>query len=173
MTYSSFPLSVLGDKTQGFPAHNAGQSLTAWRACTAQLLSHIRLFCDPMDCSPPGSSAQGISQARILEWVAISFSRGSSWPRDGTCVSCISSWVLHLWATSKEQCSVFFLLFIECILCLSKLSTARSWRLYWRATLCCVDEFGVVSTVDNLGFFPWHLLLPLGVLCAMTKWCHY
>ena len=35
-------------------------------------------FCDPMDCSPPGSSVHGIFQARILEWVAISFSRGSS-----------------------------------------------------------------------------------------------
>ena len=44
-------------------------------------------LCDPMDCSPPGSSVQGILQERILEWVAISFSRGSSWPRDQTCVS--------------------------------------------------------------------------------------
>ena len=39
-------------------------------------------LCGPMDCSPPGSSVHGISQARTLEWVAISFSRGSSWPRD-------------------------------------------------------------------------------------------
>ena len=45
-------------------------------------------LCDPMDCSPPGSSVHGISQARILEWVAISFSRGSSQPRDQTRVSC-------------------------------------------------------------------------------------
>ena len=43
-----------------------------------------------MDCSPPGSSVHGISQARILEWAAISFSRGSSQPRDRTWVSCIS-----------------------------------------------------------------------------------
>ena len=41
---------------------------------------------DPMDCSPPGSSVHGISQARILEWVDISFSRGPSKPRDPTCV---------------------------------------------------------------------------------------
>ena len=40
-------------------------------------------LCNPMDCSPPGSSVHGISQARILEWFAISFSRGSSRPRDG------------------------------------------------------------------------------------------
>ena len=39
-------------------------------------------LCDPMDCSPPGSSAHGILQARVLEWVAIPFSRGSSQPRD-------------------------------------------------------------------------------------------
>ena len=45
---------------------------------------------DPMDCNPPGSFVHGISQARILEWVAIPFSRGSSQPRDQTQVSCIA-----------------------------------------------------------------------------------
>ena len=45
-------------------------------------------LCDPMDCNPPGSSVHEIFQARILEWVAISFSRGSSQPRDQTRVSC-------------------------------------------------------------------------------------
>ena len=44
----------------------------------------------PMDCSPPVPSVHGISQARTQEWVAISFSRGFSWPRDQTCVSCRS-----------------------------------------------------------------------------------
>jgi len=47
-------------------------------------------LCDPMDCSPPGSSIHGILQARILEWVAIPFSRGSSQPRNQTWVSCIA-----------------------------------------------------------------------------------
>ena len=56
-------------------------------------------LCDPMDCSPPGSSVHGISQARILEWVAIS--RGSSWPRDWTCFFYIGSQVLYHWATRK------------------------------------------------------------------------
>ena len=54
--------------------------------------------CDPMDCSPPGSLVPEISQARILEWIATSFSRGSSQSRDPTqvsCVSCISSRILH------------------------------------------------------------------------------
>ena len=49
-----------------------------------QSLSHVQLFYNPMNCSPPCSSARGISQTRILEWVAISFSRGSSQPRDRT-----------------------------------------------------------------------------------------
>ena len=44
-------------------------------------------LCGSMDCSSPGSSVHGILQARMLEWVAISFSEGSSQPRDQTCVS--------------------------------------------------------------------------------------
>ena len=52
--------------------------------------NHVQFFCHPMNCSPPGSSVCGISQARIQEWVAISFSRGSSQPRDQTHVSCIA-----------------------------------------------------------------------------------
>ena len=46
-------------------------------------------LCNPMDCRLPGSSVHGILQARILEWVAITFSRGSSQPRNRTQVSCI------------------------------------------------------------------------------------
>ena len=53
-------------------------------------VTQLCLTCDPMDCSPPGSSVHGIFQARILEWVAISFSRGSSRPRNWTRVSCIT-----------------------------------------------------------------------------------
>ena len=47
-------------------------------------------LCNPLDCSLPGSSVLGIFQARTLEWVTISFSRESSWPRDQTCISCVS-----------------------------------------------------------------------------------
>ena len=49
-------------------------------------------LCDSVDCSPPGSSVRGILQVRILEWVAMPSSRGSPWPRDGTCVSNGSCW---------------------------------------------------------------------------------
>ena len=50
--------------------------------CCVLVAQSCLTLCDPMDCSPPGSSVHEIFQARILEWVAISFSRGSSQPRD-------------------------------------------------------------------------------------------
>ena len=59
-----------------------------------------------MDCSPPGSSVHGISQAKILGWVTISFCRGSSWPRNQThisYVSCIGRQVLYHWVTWAAQ----------------------------------------------------------------------
>ena len=64
-------------------------------------LSHrvVSDSCDPMDYSLPGSSVHEISQARTLEWVAISFSRGSSRLRDWICISCIGRWILYHWAT--------------------------------------------------------------------------
>ena len=55
----------------------------------ALLLHHVRHFCYNMDSIPQGSSIHGISQARILEWVAISFTSGSSWPRGWTHISCL------------------------------------------------------------------------------------
>ena len=60
--------------------------------------------CSPRDCSPSGASVHGILQARILEWGAISYSRGSSRPRDWTCISwdsCSGRWILYHWATWK------------------------------------------------------------------------
>ena len=53
-------------------------------ACMLSCFIHVWLFCNPMDCSHLGSFVLGSPQARILEWVAIPFSRGSSWPRDRT-----------------------------------------------------------------------------------------
>ena len=53
-------------------------------------------LCDPMDCSPPASSVHGILQARILEWVAISFSRGSSQSRDQNSVSGIGRQIFFM-----------------------------------------------------------------------------
>ena len=60
-------------------------------------------LCNSLECSPPGSSVHGILQARILEWVATSFSRGSSWPKNGTRVSCIGRYILYHWAVNKIE----------------------------------------------------------------------
>ena len=58
-------------------------------------------LCDPIDCSLPGSSVHGIFQARVLECGAISFSRGSSWPRDRTCISHIVGRCFTIWPTRE------------------------------------------------------------------------
>ena len=76
----------------------------SWQDCACAYCSVMSNSCNPMDYSLPGSSVHGISQARILEWVAISSSRRSFQPRDQTiisCVSCIGSWILGCWATRE------------------------------------------------------------------------
>ena len=60
-------------------------------------------LCNTMDCSLPVSSLHGILQARILEWVAISSSRGSSPPRDPTRISCIGRQILYCWTVREAQ----------------------------------------------------------------------
>ena len=60
-------------------------------------------LCDPMNYSPPGSSVHGILQGRKLEWVVMPFSRGSSWSRDWTRVSCIAGRCFIVWATKQAQ----------------------------------------------------------------------
>ena len=69
--------------------------------CSCLVAQSCPALCNPMDCSPPGSSVQGISQARIVEWVAISFSRGSSAPRHQTHISCFGRQVLCHWVTRE------------------------------------------------------------------------
>ena len=60
-------------------------------------------LCNPMDCNPPGSFNHGIPQARIVEWVAIYFSRGSSRPRDWTCIPELAGRFFITWATREPQ----------------------------------------------------------------------
>ena len=63
-------------------------------------------LCNPMDWSPPGSSVHGIFQARILEWVAISSSRGSPLPKDWThvsCISCVACGFFTFWVTREAR----------------------------------------------------------------------
>ena len=87
-----------------------------------QSLQSCPTLCNPMDYSPPGSSSHRISQERLLEWVAISFSRGSSRSRDQTCISCIGRWTFFFFPLPlshmgspflSDTCSKFCLFFYE------------------------------------------------------------
>ena len=70
---------------------------------TSEVAQSCPNLCDPMDCSLPGSSIHGIFQARVLEWAAISFSRGSSWPRDRSRISQIAGRHFTIWTTGEAH----------------------------------------------------------------------
>ena len=77
------------------------------KVCCAKLFQSCLNLCDPMDCSPPGSTIHAILQARILEWVAMPSSRGSSWPKEQ---SWVASFLYHLcdYQGSPNQTVVLF-----------------------------------------------------------------
>ena len=79
-------------------------------------------LCDPVHCSLPGSSIYGIFQARVLEWVAIAFSRRSSRPRDWTRVSCIVGRCFTVWATREAGKSHKYLLSVP---------FTGMWKMMW------------------------------------------
>ena len=96
-------------------------SATFYKLGISLLFSHsvVWLFCNLMDCCLPGSSLHGILQARILEWVAMPSSRGSSQPRDWTHVSCIGRWILYCLSHQGSpgiSCSAFNLAWSKMIL---------------------------------------------------------
>ena len=102
-----------------------------------------------MDCSPPGSSVHGILQARILEWVAIPFSRGSSQPRDWTWVSCIVGRFLTTRGTRETP------------------SLPKSLVLFkWQ---CAVELQGTVSLLASLNHRDPILLCILGIRAGLDE----
>ena len=123
----------LGPRGVGIMPHRSIRSsacfpfgLSFRKACVCQWLSPVWL-CDPLNCRSPGSSVYGILQARLLEWVAIPFSRGSPQPRDRTWVSCIAGRFFTIWATREALRNA------ECVLILLSyflfsLSSSPFWR---------------------------------------------
>ena len=81
--------------------HSAVHGVTKSRTRLSNGTELCLTLWDSMDCSPPESSVHGISQARIPEWVAISSSRESSWPRNRTRISCAGRLIPYHWATKK------------------------------------------------------------------------
>ena len=93
--WTCFKMVPYCQSPQQLETPNQNSSLPQSESEVAQLCPTL---CDPVGCSPPSSSVHEILQARMLEWVAISFSRGSSQPRDWTQVSRIAGRGFHLWA---------------------------------------------------------------------------
>ena len=109
--------------------------LREWIVCVLVAQSCPTL-CDPMDCSPRGSSVHGIFQARILEWVAISFSRGSCWPRDWTWVSCIAGRFLTI--TDKELLHV--------------LRPGWKWKVKVKVAYLCPTLYDPMGYIQSMEF---------------------
>ena len=116
--------------------------------------------CNPMDCSSPGSAVHGVFPARILEWVAISYSRGSSQPRDQThvsCISCISRQILNH-CTSQEapfrDCAVYWYVYYN-FLMVKHLTLTKSvylfisvFKIYFLIPTKAMYRFMVVLKTD-------------------------
>ena len=102
------------------------ESLRCSPETTTLLISYVLVtqlcpaLCDPVDCSPPASSVHGILQAGILEWVAIPFSWGSSWPSDRSWVSCVAVKFFTIWATREVYIKHYVVIDINLRFLLSK-----------------------------------------------------
>ena len=136
------------------------------------------ILCDPMDCSPPGSSVHGILQARILDWIAISFSRGSSPPRDWTWVSCTASRLFTSWATRETHASTedtassltqahrLLLLLFLWLSSLKKTKQKQTFSLYFSSTVVTF-----ISIKENPCI--WTLFHHKSRILATSKINHY
>ena len=124
-------------------------SINTAAAAAAKSLQSCPTLCDPIDGSPPGSPVPGILQARILEWVAIPFSRGSSQPRNQTQVSSIPggffSHIGHFRVLSRISCATHQVLvgYLFYVLLLSHFSRVRS---------CATPQTAAHQAPPSLGF---------------------
>ena len=123
-------------------------------------------LCNPIDYSPPGSSAYGFLQARILELVAIPFSRGSSQPRDQTQVSCIAAGFFTIWATRKAQALASTIsLNPYQFSSVQLLSRVRLFATQW--TTACQPSLSITISQSLLKLMSLELVLPYNhlILC--------
>ena len=124
--------------------------------CCARLCSTVF---DPMNCSPPGFSVHGISQAKILECAAISSSKGSSWPRDQTCVSRVA-WtgrqILYHEPTGKVNSAIFTSPegALQVVFC----GEAAAWNLCNILSTCpLLLILPTIYILDEVAYFLWAL----------------
>ena len=113
-------------------------------------------LCNPIDCSLPGSSVHGILQAIILVWVAMPFSRGTSWPMNWTMVSCIAG-RFHIWAT-REACNRICFCY----------SVTQSSMTPCDPMDCSMLDFPVLHHLLELEM----IKCPLSLSCPLSQWYH-
>ena len=118
-----------------YGSHKATSNLFLMSNSENEVAQSCPTLWDPMDCSLPGFFVHGIFQARVLEWVAISFSRGSSCPRDQTQASCIAGRCFTLWATREAQIMVYLILYYtilnQCLHLLLEISSFSDCVFCW------------------------------------------
>ena len=127
------------------------------------MLQYCPTVCDPMDYSPPASSLYGISQARILEWVAMPSSRGSSQPKDQShvsCVSCIAGgffthWVIREFKHSNKEIDSYQVK-LEKIHCLIWVSLGKGNPQLFEQSYCSTSEKAMAPHSSTLAWkIPW------------------
>ena len=143
--------------------------------CCCLVAKSFWLFWDPVDCSPPGSSAPGISQARILEWVSISFSRGSSQPREWTHISYIGGGLFTTELPGKpihvRACLISHLGVSDSVTHQAPLFTGFSRQAYWSGLWRPLP-----GDLSDLGVEPASLSSPLlasGFFTTSATWKVY
>ena len=133
-------------------------------------------LCDPMNCSLPGFSVHGIFQARILEWVAISYSMGSSQPRDWnpvSCVSCTGRWFITTVSRAAQNLLTTNLVENQRSFYLDALlSWIRTQAEAWKLRVLPENVSKTDSSKNSEIFFPIHALCPLIESCLNSCLCN-
>ena len=121
------------------------------------MLQECLTLCDPMDCSQPGSYIHGILQASILEWVAKPFTRGSSWPRMWTCISCMAGvfFFFFFFTTEPLEKPLYIYIHISSVQSFSHVRlSATPWTAAPQASLSITNTRSLLSS------------------CPSSQWCH-
>ena len=119
------------------------QKPSSCAVCVCVLVTQLCLtLCDPTNCSLPGFSVHGILQARIQEWIAIPFSRGSSQPGDLSLLSCIAGRFFTVWATQKSSSCLISPLYPYCYI-ITKC-------LHLRARICILTHQKYICATKDL-----------------------
>ena len=121
-----------------------------FRHMHAKSLQSCPFLCDPMDCSPPDFSVHGFLQARILKWVAISFSRGSPQPRDWTQISHIAGRFFTIWVNREALRVVLKTDRGLDQLWMRKKEAGRKRRLFKNAEICWLYDTYIYKYIFNV-----------------------